>query len=80
MTLQAKGACLRFLKEASLFYALLILKLQAAYGSVDFQLEFADHAALDAALGSAMLPPRVATLDCRLSVYRCLICLGDLAR
>ncbi|KAK9905112.1 hypothetical protein WJX75_009845 [Coccomyxa subellipsoidea] len=78
--LKARKACLLFLNEASLFYALLVLKLQAAYGSVGFQLDFADQAALDAALGSALLPPRVATLDCRISVYRCLICLGDLAR
>ena len=80
VALQARKACLLFLNEASLFYALLVLKLQAAYGSVGFQLDFADQAALDAALGSALLPPRVATLDCRISVYRCLICLGDLAR
>lgn len=77
---QATHACLRFLKEAALFYAMLVLKLQAAYGSVSFQLDFADQAALDAALGSVLLPPRAATLDCRISVYRCLICLGDLAR
>ena len=80
MALQVRDTCLRFLNEASLFYALLVLKLQAAYGSVGFELDYADKAALDSALGSVLLPPRVATLDCRISVYRCLICLGDLAR
>ncbi|BDA49482.1 probable telomerase-binding protein EST1A at N-terminal half [Coccomyxa sp. Obi] len=77
---KVRDACLRFLNEASLFYALLVLKLQAAYGSVGFELDYADKSALDTALGSVLLPPRVATLDCRISVYRCLICLGDLAR
>lgn len=80
MALQVRDTCLRFLNEASLFYALLVLKLQSAYGSVGFELDYADKAALDNALGSVLLPPRVATLDCRISVYRCLICLGDLAR
>ena len=78
--MQVISAFVKFVKEASLFYALLAVKLQAAYGSVDFQLSFADQADLDAALSSVALPPRMATPDCRISIYRCLICLGDLAR
>ena len=38
------------------------------------------QAAMDAAIASAEMPQRVGVQDCRMSVYRCLICLGDLAR
>jgi hypothetical protein len=78
--MQVISAFLKFVRETSLFYATLAVKLQAAFGSVGFKLSFADQAELDAALEGMVLPPRTATFDCRISIYRCLICLGDLAR
>ena len=41
--LQATAAFVKFLREAAIFYGLLIAKLQAAYGTVGFQLAFVDQ-------------------------------------
>ena len=72
---QVKIAFGKFLQDAALFYRQLACKLQAAYGSVGFSLA-------DAQLQS---PPHLPEQqykqqDCRQSVYRCLICLGDIFR
>lgn len=44
---QATAAFVKFLQEASTFYGVLITGLQAAYGSVGSQLNFADQARCD---------------------------------
>ena len=72
---QVKIAFGKFLQDAALFYRQLACKLQAAYGSVGFTLA-------DAQLQT---PPNLPEQqykqqDCRQSVYRCLICLGDIFR
>jgi len=55
--------------------------VQIVYGSVGYELSPAEAAALGGALAPDMLPPpSEVPHDCRQSVYRCLICLGDLAR
>ncbi len=54
---------------------------QARYGSVGYELEPADAAVLRGAVAPEKLPPPAAApRDCRKSVNRCLIRLGDLAR
>ncbi|KAK9817739.1 hypothetical protein WJX72_001469 [[Myrmecia] bisecta] len=74
---KVKSAFAKFLEDAIGFYKLLALRLQATYGNVGFQLD-ADDAP---ELLNAELPPAAAQpQDCRISVYRCCICIGDLAR
>lgn len=73
--LQVKIAFGKFLQDAALFYKQLAVKLQSAYGSVGYS-------AADAQLTAV---PSVADQthhhhDCRNSVFRCLICLGDIYR
>ncbi|DBA73433.1 TPA: hypothetical protein ACH3X1_011469 [Trebouxia sp. C0004] len=65
----------RFLQDAALFYRQLACKLQAAYGAVGFSLE-------EAQLQTAPAVPdhQYILQDCKPSVYRCLICLGDIFR
>lgn len=77
---QTTAVFVRFLREASTFYALLTSKLQAAYGRLGFTLEFPGLDDLDAVSEQTAMPEFKTSLDCRISIYRCLICLGDLAR
>ena len=72
---QVKVAFKNFLQDAALFYRQLACKLQTAYGSVGFSLA-------DAQLQTAPSIPEKDYMqqDCRPSVYRCLICLGDIFR
>lgn len=78
---QTTAVFVKFLREASVFYALLTAKLQAAYGQLGFALAFPGmDDDLAAAAQRSALPIFKAALDCRISIYRCLICLGDLAR
>ena len=78
---QTTAVFVKILREASVFYALLTAKLQAAYGQLGFALAFPGmDDDLAAAAQRSALPDFNAALDCRISIYRCLICLGDLAR
>ena len=78
---QTTAVFVKFLREASVFYALLTAKLQAAYGQLGFALVFPGmDDDLAAAVQRSALPEFKAALDCRISIYRCIICLGDLAR
>ena len=77
---QTASVFAKFLREASAFYALLTLKLQAAYGQLGFALDFPGLDDLAAATERTVIPEFKISLDCRISIYRCLICLGDLAR
>ena len=79
-SLQTTSVFAKFLREASTFYALLTLKLQAAYGQLGFALDFPGLDDLAAATERTVIPAFKTSLDCRISIYRCLICLGDLAR
>ena len=65
----------RFLQDAALFYRQLACKLQAAYGAVGFSLEDAQLQTTPAVPDHQYIPQ-----DCKPSVYRCLICLGDIFR
>jgi len=65
----------RFLQDAALFYRQLACKLQAAYGAVGFSLEEAQLQTTPAVPDHQYTPQ-----DCKPSVYRCLICLGDIFR
>lgn len=73
--MQVKIAFGKFLQDAALFYRQLACKLQTAYGSVGFTLA-------DAHLQTQPSVPeqQYQQQDCRPSVYRCLICLGDIFR
>lgn len=73
--LQVKLTFGRFLQDAALFYRQLACKLQAAYGDVGFSLA-------DAQLQAQPAVPhqQYSAQDCQASVYRCLICLGDIFR
>ena len=75
---QVKAALLKFLEEATSFYLQLIASLQAAHGTIGLL------------LGTVPSSPRIVLHADQLpatehsvvvvSIYRCLICLGDLAR
>ena len=78
--MQTTSVFVKFLREASIFYALLTLKLQAAFGQLGFALEFPGLDDLAAATHQTEISEFKTSLDCRISIYRCLICLGDLAR
>lgn len=73
--MQVKIAFGNFLKEGAKFYRELALKLQIAYGDVGFSLADAKLQALPDVPDNQFQP-----LDCSMSVYRCLICLGDICR
>jgi hypothetical protein len=67
----------KFLTEAAGSYTQLIINLQAAHGNVGLwvnpsgqSIELRDSQLLDTAVRSPVV----------VSIYRCLICLGDLAR
>lgn len=79
-SVQTTSVFVKFLREASTFYALLTLKLQAAFGQLGFALDFPDLDDLAAVAQQPAIPEFKTSLDCRISIYRCLICLGDLAR
>lgn len=79
-SVQTTTVFVKFLREASTFYALLTLKLQATFGQLGFALEFPGLDDLAAATQQTDIPEYKTSLDCRISIYRCLICLGDLAR
>ena len=72
---QVKIAFGKFLQDAALFYKQLAVKLQTAYGSVGYS-------AADAQLTAVPSVPDQTyhQHDCRSSVFRCLICLGDIYR
>ena len=72
---QVKIAFGKFLHDAALFYRQLACKLQSAYGNVGFSLA-------DAKLQTVPSVPaeQYKQQDCTQSVYRCLICLGDIFR
>lgn len=75
---QVKNVLDKFLDNSREFYLELAVTLQATYGDVGFR-SGSEEAVLDTAAFSQL--PAVGTgLDCRISVYRCLICLGDLSR
>lgn len=78
--LQTTAVFVKYLREASAFYALLAVKLQAAYGQLGFALDFPGLEDLLEAIERTAVPEFKTGLDCRISIYRCLICLGDLAR
>jgi len=78
--LQTTTVFVKFLREASTFYALLTVKLQAAFGQLGFALNFPGLEDLAGASARSVIPEVKTSLDCRISIYRCLICLGDLAR
>ncbi|KAL0046021.1 hypothetical protein WJX82_011659 [Trebouxia sp. C0006] len=65
----------RFLQDAALFYRQLACKLQIAYGAVGFSLEEAQLQTAPDVPDHQDIPK-----DCKTSVYRCLICLGDIFR
>ena len=79
-SVQTTSVFVKFLREASAFYALLTLKLQAAFGQLGFALDFPGLDDLAVVTERAVIPEFKTSLDCRISIYRCLICLGDLAR
>ncbi|KAL0043652.1 hypothetical protein WJX79_010938 [Trebouxia sp. C0005] len=64
-----------FLQDAARFYRQLACKLQTAYGAVGFSLEEAQLQTAPAVPDQQYTPQ-----DCKPSVYRCLICLGDIFR
>ena len=73
--LQVKIAFGRFLQDAALFYKQLAVKLQIAYGSVGYSVADAQLTAVPSVPDQAYQHQ-----DCRTSVFRCLICLGDIFR
>lgn len=73
--LQVKIAFGRFLQDAALFYKQLAVKLQTAYGSVGYSVADAQLTAVPPVPDQAYRQQ-----DCRNSVFRCLICLGDIFR
>ena len=73
--MQVKLTFGRFLQDAALFYRQLACKLQVAYGNVGFSLADAQLEALPAVPNQ-----QYSAQDCQASVYRCLICLGDIFR
>ena len=74
--IQVKIAFGRFLQEGAKFYRELALKLQMAYGDVGFALADAQLQNLPDFDSQQQYQQQ----DCRVSVYRCLICLGDICR
>ena len=77
---QVKVALLKFLKSASEFYESLAMKLQATFGDAGFT--STDTSAAAPAIRVPRTLPHALNVgvDVKISVYRCLICLGDLAR
>ena len=83
-----KIALLKFLTCASDFYEGLALKLQATFGGAGFVVsarrQGPSEGVAPAGSHSAQPPrpqePPARGVDVKISVYRCLICLGDLAR
>lgn len=73
--LQVKIAFGKFLQDAALFYKQLAVKLQVAYGSVGYSVADAQLTAVPTVPDQAY-----SHQDCRISVFRCLICLGDIFR
>lgn len=63
------------MQDAARFYRQLACKLQTAYGAVGFSLEEAQLQTAPAVPDQQYTPQ-----DCKPSVYRCLICLGDIFR
>lgn len=72
---QVKIAFGRFLQDAALFYKQLAVKLQTAYGNVGYSVADAQLTAVPPVPDQAYRHQ-----DCRNSVFRCLICLGDIFR
>ena len=73
--LQVKIAFGKFLQDAALFYKQLAVKLQTAYGSVGYTVADAQLTAVPSVPDQTYHQH-----DCRSSVFRCLICLGDIYR
>ena len=74
---QVKVALLKFLQDASDFYRRLAVKLQATFGDVGVAIDAQGQISSENA-PSQQQP--AGAVNARVSVYRCLICLGDLAR
>ena len=74
---QTRRAFLGLLAEGTGFYKALAMKLQTAYGDAKFQFAPEEAPSIGAI---ASLSSVDKGQDVRQSVYRCLICLGDLAR
>lgn len=79
---QVKIALLKFLQEATQFYKQLAVKLQATFGDVGFTVDAQSQISSENVQRQQQQQQRTAAsaVDARISVYRCLICLGDLAR
>lgn len=92
--MQTCTAFTKFLEDATAFYKALAYRLQEVYGSAGFTVQPREAGALDGVVASAGSTPSTtpSTLPggngeaggashlCRQSVYRCIVCLGDLAR
>ena len=76
LRLQACNAFLKFLEESLAFYKAVASKLQLVFGSVGFDVGAEDAGALN----GLAIPTDSQNQDCRSSVWRCIVCLGDLAR
>lgn len=77
-SLQASGAFSKFLAEAADFYRALVLRLQTTYGSVGVDTAPEDVHVLDRT--ASISAKDAGNVDCRSSVCRSLVCLGDIAR
>lgn len=73
-----KAALLKFLDEATTFYLQLINDLQARHG--DICLRMGDGQSTARLEPHAEPPLSTSHSASAVSIYRCLICLGDLAR
>ncbi|KAL4421752.1 hypothetical protein ABPG77_009735 [Micractinium sp. CCAP 211/92] len=70
-----------FLEDGKAFYLILVLKLQQRFGPAGLPPALAAQHLQQMGLAEpAPLPPSSRPLDCRASVHRCLVCLGDLSR
>ena len=74
--LQVKGTFRAFLTDAAAFYKDLIIRLQQEQGDVGAVLALGGQVVIE----QGLLAAREGAGGCRVSVYRCLVCLGDLAR
>lgn len=78
--MQVKVALLKFLKSASEFYEGLAMKLQATFGDAGFTSTDTLLAPPASQVPQTLPHALPIGVDVKISVYRCLICLGDLAR
>ena len=75
---QVKAALLKFLDEATTFYMQLITDLQSTFGDIGLRMgDGQSTARLELHASQPLSTRHPASV---VSIYRCLICLGDLAR